>query len=427
MKDVSELSVLFVDHGLFLPWCDMLSRTFKKTYLATPEECSFPTIGACTLGDGFERIEKVGDPANAIAKLVNEVDLFIFPDIGYADAQAYLESINKPVWGSRHADNLEVYRDYFMDAIESVGLPVAPHERIIGLDKLTDYLRGREHQFIKVSKFRGTFETFHWVNWDASWLEIAKWTTKFGPFGNKIKFMVFDPIECDVEDGYDGYTVDGQFPDQAIYGFENKDKGYLCEIRDYKKLPEQIQKVNNAFAPVFNRMHCRNNFSTEIRITEDSFFYIDPTQRCGSPPSQVMAELVTNWPEIIWKGAQGELVQIAHEHKYGVQTTLNLKTDAGHWGIADFPEEISPFVKCGNCCEVDGKLCFAPTEDRDSMIGWIVATGDTMEEAINTLKDRIGELPDGVSSDTSALVELIQKMEDSEGIGIKLPDPAEVI
>jgi hypothetical protein len=427
MKDVTELSVLVCDHGLFFPWADMLSRTFRKTYYASPEECSFPTIGACTIGDGFENVERAGDPVNAIPRLINEVDLFIFPDIGYADAQTYLESIGKPVWGSRHGDNLEVYRDYFMDAIQRVELPVAPHERVVGLDDLTKFLKDREHQYIKVSKFRGTFETFHWVNWDASYLELAKWTTKFGPFGSKIKFMVFDPIDADVEDGYDGYCVDGQYPEKSIYGFENKDKGYLCEIRDYKKLPQQIRQVSEAFSPMFKKLHYRNNFSTEIRITDDSFFFIDPTCRLGSPPSQVMAELITNWPEIIWKGAHGELVQMEHEHKYGCQTTLNLKTDAGHWGIAEFPEEIRQFVKCGNCCEVDGKLCFPPTEDRDSMIGWIVATGDTMEEAIDTLKDRIGELPDGVSSDTTALVELIQKMKDSEGIGIELPDPAKVI
>jgi hypothetical protein len=129
----------------------------------------------------------------------------------------------------------------------------------------------------------------------------------------------------------------------------------------------------------------------------------------------------------MWRGAHGELVQMEYDDKYAAQVPLNLKTERGHWGMADIPEEIRQFVKCGNCCEVDGMICFPPTDDADSMIGWIVATGKSIEDAIDTLKERIELLPDNVKSDTGALACLIQKMEDSEGIGIELPDPAKVI
>jgi hypothetical protein len=117
---------------------------------------------------------------------------------------------------------------------------------------------------------------------------------------------------------------------------------------------------------------------------------------------------------------------------YGVQTVLNSKCEPGFWGVADFPEEIRQWVKCGNCCEVDGRLCFPPTDEADTMIGWLCAVGDSFEDAINNLKEHVKMLPDGVSTDTQSLVNLIQEMESAEEMDItfgdgNLPDSASVI
>jgi len=428
MKETKDVVACVVDHGLFLPWADMLSRGFKKVYYHTPWEKSFPKIGDCIIGDGYKGIERLDD----FFPIIDEIDLFVFPDIGWNGLQLHLEGCGKPVWGSRMGDELEIYRENFMDVLKEVGLSLPGFKKIRGLSNLKSYLKDKTDKYLKVSKYRGSFETYHWRSWREDEGEMEKWAVRFGPLKDEIPFVVVDPIKTEIEDGYDGYCVDGKFPKQAFHGIECKDKGYMCAIQDFESLPDQIKDVNFAISPKLTQVRYRNNFSTEVRITEDDAFFIDPTCRLGSPPSQVMAEMLSNWCEIVWKGAHGELVEMEPLATYGVQTVLNSKCEPGFWGVADFPEEIRQWVKCGNCCEVDGRLCFPPTDEADTMIGWLCAVGDSFEDAINNLKEHVKMLPDGVSTDTQSLVNLIQEMESAEEMDItfgdgNLPDSASVI
>jgi hypothetical protein len=428
MKESSDVICCVVDHGLFLPWADMLSRGFKKVYYHTPWEKGFPKLADMIIGDGYERIERCDD----IFDIIDDVDLFCFPDIGFNGLQVHLEKYGKKVWGSKKADDMEVYREYFMNVVENVGLSVPKYEKIKGLGNLKLLLKDKTDKYIKVSKFRGDFETHHYRSWREDEGFFDKWAVQFGPLKEEIRFLVIDPIKTEIEDGYDGYTVDGKFPKQAIHGIECKDKGYLCAVQDYNSLPEQIIKVNEAMVEKLSEYRYRNNFSTEVRITDDDFYFIDPTCRCGSPPSQIMAELLDNWCDIVWHGAHGELVEMSPIYKYGVQTVMNLKWDAGNWGIADFPKEIRQWVKCGNSCEVDGRICYPPQEDHDTMIGWVCGAGNTLEEAIEHLKENSEMLPDGVHTDTQSLVSLINEMEEAEKLDIfygndPIPDPAMVL
>lgn len=428
MKETEDVVACVVDHGLFLPWADMLSRGFKKVYYHTPWEKSFPKIGDCVIGDGYERIERIDD----FFPIIDKIDLFVFPDIGWNGLQLHLEGCGKPVWGSRMGDELEIYREHFMDVVGEVGLSLPKFQKIRGLENLKVFLKNKTDKYLKISKYRGSFETYHWRSWREDEGEMEKWAVRFGPLKNEILFVVVDPIETEIEDGYDGYCVDGKFPDQAFHGIENKDKGYMCAIQDFDTLPEQIKNVNKAFSKKLEEVRYRNNFSTEVRITKDDFFFIDPTCRLGSPPSQVMAEMLSNWCDIVWHGAHGKLVQMQPKAEYGVQTVLNGKSETGCWGVADFDLDIRQWVKCGNTCEVDGRLCFPPSDEPDTMIGWLVGIGDSFEEAIDHLKESIGFLPDGVSTNIQSLVELLQQMDSAEGMDISFgdgerPEPESVI
>jgi hypothetical protein len=428
MKETEDVVACVVDHGLFLPWADMLSRGFKKVYYHTPWEKSFPKIGDCVIGDGYERIERIDD----FFPIIDKIDLFVFPDIGWNGLQLHLEGCGKPVWGSRMGDELEIYREHFMDVVGEVGLSLPKFRKIRGLENLKAFLKDKTDRYLKISKYRGSFETYHWRSWREDEGEMEKWAVKFGPLKNEILFTVVDPIKTEIEDGYDGYCVDGKFPDQAFHGIENKDKGYMCAIQDFDTLPDQIKDVNKAFSKKLEEVRYRNNFSTEVRITEDDFYFIDPTCRLGSPPSQVMAEMLSNWCDIVWHGAHGELVQMKPIAKYGVQTVLNGKSETGCWGIADFPAEIRQWVKCGNTCEVDGRLCFPPADEPDTMLGWLVGIGDSFQEAIDHLKENCDLLPDGVSTNIQSLVELLQQMDSAEDMDISFgdgerPEPESVI
>ena len=413
-KPTSEVVACVVDHGLFLPWSQRLAREFKTVYYHTPVEKAFPKLADSIVGDGFSDIIRCDDPFD----IMDEVDLWVFPDIGFSGLQLHLEKLGKPVWGSRDADSLEIHREKFLDMLGKVGLSVPPHTRVKGVAAMAEYLKDKEDKWIKMSKYRGDFETFHWRNakQDSGWLAFLR--VKFGPLADAIPFVIADTIETEIEGGYDGYNVDGLFPKLAVHGIECKDRGYLCAVQEYDSLPEQVRKVNEAVAPILRERRYRNKFSTEIRITEDDFFYIDCTHRNGSPPSQCEAELFSNWGDIVWHGAHGELVEPIPVFKYAVQTVLNLKREATTWASAPFPDELRQWVKCGNCCEYDGQLVFPPQDEPDPMIGWLVAGGDTLDEAIDTLKERVEELPDGVTTDINSLVELIGEMKAAEEMDI---------
>jgi hypothetical protein len=426
-KPTNEVVALVVDHGLFLPWAQMLARGYKKVYYHTPWEKAFPNIADCVIGDGFSDIERCDD----VFDVINEVDLFVFPDIGFGGLQTYLESIGKPVWGSKKGDKLEIYRETFMSALKEVGLSVPKYQTIRGLNNLKLFLKDKEDKYIKMSKYRGDFETFHFVSWRESEPEMDKLAVRFGALKDQLSFIVVDPIDTEIEDGYDGYCVDGKFPSLAFHGMECKDKGYICSVQDYDDLPDQIKEVNEKIAPKLAQAKYRNTFSTEVRITEDDFFFIDPTCRLGSPPSQVMAELASNWCDVIWHGAHGELLDVKPTAQFGVQTVITAKREAGHWLVVDIPQKIRQWVKCGMCCEVDERLAFVPNDGEEKIVGWVVGIGDSVQEAIDHLKENCQLLPDNVHTDTQSLVSLLQEMESAKDVGVviadKVPEPASVL
>ena len=66
----------------------------------------------------------------------DEIDLWIFPDIGWGGTQKTLRKMGKAVWGSMGGDDFELYRTRFLDLLKQLKLPVchsmtsSPAERI---------------------------------------------------------------------------------------------------------------------------------------------------------------------------------------------------------------------------------------------------------------------------------------------------------
>ena len=74
-------------------------------------------------------------------------------------------------------------------------------------------------------------------------------------------------------------------------------------------------------------------FSTEVRIkTPDDFYFTDPTCRAGSPPSQVMTEMLENYSEIIQAGAHGECIEPVEAAEFGMQLLVKIKRNPAQWG-----------------------------------------------------------------------------------------------
>ena len=419
MKPVSQVHFRVIDKGLFLPVALRLARQAGRVSYWSPDEDAFKSVRKC-IGDGFEEIER----APSIFHDKESVDCFVFPDIGFADEQAELISQGFPVWGHRGGDILEVHRGEFLKTLEKTGLPVAPHVVITGITKLKEHLHDKEDLWIKISRFRGDFETFHWRSWGEDENRLNSYSIRFGPFRERIVFYVFDAIDTDIEDGFDTYCIDGQFPKFVLHGMEAKDKAYLCAWQKYSDLPEEVRCVSEAFAPILARFDYRSFFSAEVRITKaGESFFIDPTCRAGSPPFQVMTELIGNYAEVIWQGAHGILVEPEPTAKFGVQALLSPKPDPNEWESLKVDDELERWVKCGNCVKEGDHLWFPPEPEPTSCgVGWLVGIGDRFDEPIRHLKHNVNLLPEGVTCEFSTVAELISEVQKAEAAGMEFTD-----
>ena len=386
---LNDKTVTWVDNGLFIDFALACAKDFGKSNYFSPWVSSFPLSNNLLPGDGFPELQRL----KWFWDEVDTTDLFVFPDVYFGDVQEHLVSIGKRVWGGRKGEFLELYRQSSKEIMEAHGLPVAPFEVVSGIDDLRAWLRTHPRTWVKISLTRGDMETWFSESYDLSKEFIDGLEFRLGAKARLMRFICEEAIPKDkdepcIETGYDGYCVDGQFPKNGFFGFEIKDKGYIIKCLPYGELPKQVRQVNDALAPWLKEKQYRGFFSTEIRITQDGTPYcIDPCCRCGSPPNEIYQELVSNWSEILWEGAGGNLVEPEFKHKYGVEVLIHSPRAAKEWVPVRFPEEIRPYVKFRNHCKIGGLDYFVPQPPSElPEIGAVLGVGETIEEAVEHCK-----------------------------------------
>src|SRR5208282_1117994 len=124
MKPVEDIVACCVDYGTFLSIAERLGQTCAKVYYSSPIDQEYQNIRDCVLGQGLDNVERLDD----LFDRINEIDLFVFPDIGFSSLQRHLRSLGKAVWGHMGATDLELYRDFFLDILREHGLPTIHSE-----------------------------------------------------------------------------------------------------------------------------------------------------------------------------------------------------------------------------------------------------------------------------------------------------------
>lgn len=390
--DLKTKTCLVVCSPLFISLAERLARDFKKTYLHIPVSGSFVTMNAGRVGTGLKGVEKVDSVFGAH---FDKVDLFVFPDLGYNDLQVYIETLGKRVWGGRNGEELEVYREVCKKLMEQVGLPVAPWQMIKGIDALREHLKSTPDQHVKVDKWRGLTETFFSPSYDIVMPKLSKLEHDLGGFRDEAEFIVEDDLPDRVEVGLDAYCIDGQYPSKTLIGIEVKDLGYVAEFMEWASIPEPLRRWNEEMAPTFARYGYRGFLSNEIRIGEDQVPYmIDACCRAASPPSELYQEFYSNISEIIWEGADGNLIDPEPVAKFGAQVVLKSSWANGQWQAVEIPPEFEKNVKLFNCVCVEGKRYVLPLDEEMSEIGGVIGWGDTLEAALEMVR-KAGEAVQG--------------------------------
>ena len=380
MQDYSSKTCCVVDNGLFVETAVTLSKSFGRVYYTCNSwATAFPKTKLTRIGKGIPGVTRV----ESIWDVLDEVDLFVFPDIYEGPLQEHLASLGKRVWGSRRGDEIEIYRPDAKTLMEGLGLPIGPWTKVRGLDALRDHLRHRTEQWVKGSRTRGDFESFRAKNYSYIKPRLDAIARELGRDQDVHEFIIEGRIADAVEVGYDGYSVDGSFPKAACCGVETKSKGYVGHFLPASAMPEQLTRINEAMAPTLKEYGYKNFFAVEARITADGTpWIIDPCCRQGSPPSEMLLEMYTNLADIFWYGAEGECIDPVPAGEWGAELMLHSTWAENEWLPIQFPDEDRAAVKLRNCTRINGEYNVMPGTVGTSEVGAVVAVGNSMQQAI---------------------------------------------
>ena len=249
MTDLSSHSALVVDTGgQNVETALRLAKDFGKVYYCANFHRGFDRLPEAAPGMGFKEIEWVYDEFSV------EPDLYVFPDCTHMALQTWLVEQGKRVWGSRQASWLEHKRVKFLETVQNLGLSVPNWVQVNGLSELCNYLEDHPDVYVKCSYWRGSCETHHHISMPMSQSWLNHLERELGGLKEEVPFVVLESIDAISEIGYDGYCIDGQYPNLSMKGIETKDRSYIGAVTKYEDLEEPIRKVNEAFCPNLARL-----------------------------------------------------------------------------------------------------------------------------------------------------------------------------
>lgn len=384
--NLSNKNVLILDHGLYTYIAQKLSEKFGKVWYYVPIAEPYPKSSKSQIGAGVPGLERIYN----FWKYLDQADIVVFMDIYDGDLQHFLRMQGYTVFGSGLSEKMETDKVFFKQMLHTFGLPVVPTFRAEGLDELESHLKGKTDKWLKTSYYRGDFETFHHRSMAHTTPWVDDLRARIGQRAKDIEVLVEDPIESACEIGYDGFCMNGEFPQNPAIGYEVKDEGIIEKI--VPVLPSILQGVNDKLAPVFKQLGYNGCYSTEVRITKAGKpYYIDPCCRAASPPSELLCEMYKNYAEAVWEIANYEVPKLVPEKVYGAQIILASKWHDQHELCVEVPKDLTRWVKLKNHTMRDGKYYCIPN-DNAGIFGSVIAIGDSVDEVTETVMERVKEL-----------------------------------
>lgn len=380
MTDLSTKTVLVYDYGSQVAVAQRLSRDMGRVLYFIPSVINgFKDHKAHGIGRGIPGIERVDD----FWEYYHEIDLFVFTDIHDGGLQEFLRLQNKVVFGGGRASALESERLKFKELISELGLPVNEYDVAYGMTDLENKLRDVDDRYIK-GKLRGDMETWFHKNITLSKSELDRMRHDLGTYQEKETYIIETPIEAVAEIGYDGYVINGAFPEISCCGIEVKDKCYVGRMIRNNYLPKQLKEVNDKIAPILQTYGYCSAFSTEVRVAKDKVgYFIDPTLRFPEPNTALTLEMYENYSEIIWNVANGIVPNIKYKYEWGCQFIVKSDLAKTEPIAFQFPEEYRNNIKIKNLTiDEFGVSWYNPNNVEMSECAAVVGMGQTMDQAI---------------------------------------------
>jgi len=406
------MKFLVFDYGLFATHADKLADKGKnKVWYYTQWESGFPCYDKYIVGEGTE-VEKI----KYFWDKVDEADCVVNFDVYGNDIIEYLRKKGKRCFGSGKGMMLENDRELMKKLLAKLGLPVNKYEKIIGTTALREYLKTHKDKYIKIDLFRANLESFHSKDYTASEMIIDEMDAVLGPMKDKFPFLVEDAIDAktSVEPGQDVFFNGKAFVKPYLYGYEIAKAFYIGKFVD--KLPPQLQNTLDKMTPVLQKLDYRGAISFEEKVVDKKTSYLlDVSARQPAPLSAGYVEWIKNYPELIYKVAGAEDVEIKSIAKYVGALPLQCGHAKDHWVRILLEDKYRKVVKFRQF--VKNKYYYAVPGLDEIVV--LIAWGDTIEQVF----DRIAKLNDvvdayGLQKDLTGLEEAREQIEKGKTLGI---------
>ena len=389
MSDTSTKSVAVIDNGIFSELPRTLAESFGHVWYTSPWVSGFPFSAHLEIGEGDEKVERIDD----FHSIIEDCDLFVFPDIYQGPAQEYLQSIGKRVWGSRDGDDLEIYREDAKKHFADLGISQGPYEAIKGMAAVRKYVKehDKEKLWIKGNKARGDFESFSIEGYDLGKSKLDDIEARLGPVAESMTYIVEPNLKDTLDLAIDTHCIDGQYPATAVLGTEEKGECYVGEVRPWAKMPAKLRDIYARLAPTFKSYGYRNFLSLESRADQKHIYLQDPCCRAGSPPAELQLNWIKNLSDILWLGSTGKMVEPEYKGKFGVELIVHSDWADNHPLMVDFPQEYRNKIKFRYNSDFDGKTWILP-QGAGPRIAAVVSYGDDLHSCMEECKEISGSL-----------------------------------
>ena len=379
------------DSGLYTAMASALAEEGKNDVIyVLPNVNAFPMLKDIVAGlnMGMMKLDKYGLPLQ-FWDYVDKADCIVNFDVSQNDVIAFLREKypDKSIVGAGKAAVLEDNRVVFKRVLKAAGLSVGGYEVKHGFSELVDYLKDKENVYIKISIFRGSWETMHFETWDKSRQILYKRATQIGlDLAETIDFMVEEPLESIVEIGVDGFFCKDHYIPFSM-GWEIAKNAYFG--RTGSQLCPQIEETLDALTPFWTKAGYAGLLSTEEKImSATEHYFIDCCSRGALPLGVLYPRYIGNWSDFIYHLGKGEDIGIEYESKKYVGAFCLSSDDAKE-------DDLLMSIKKGH--EKDFAFMMAYKDGKGQVysvkgntgIVVVMADGDSPEDVVKGLKDKI--------------------------------------
>ncbi|MGA2160061.1 MAG: hypothetical protein ABSG90_12725 [Dehalococcoidia bacterium] len=418
IQDYKSKSAHIQDNGIFSELPRTLAKWFGRVTYSSPWINAFPSSKDTEVGEGSDKFDRV----EGIAEVREETDLFIFPDTYYGKEQIELVNSGKRVWGSRNADELEIYRSEAKPYFDELGINQGEYELVKGVSKLRKYIKEHDNEklWIKCDKTRGDMESFFVEGYELYKGQVDDLEYHLGPKAEIMTFVVEKHLEGTIDIAIDTHGVDGLWPSVALLGTEEKGEFYICAVKKWSQITPNLTVIYDKLSDTLKKYQCRNFISLESRAKGKDIKLGDPCMRGGSPPFELQMNMITNSPDVFWFGAEGKMIDPEYAAKYGVMLCVHSDWASKHPLMVQYPKKYREQIKFRYDSEFDGHTWIMP-QDAGPRIAGIVAMGDSLDPLYDEVKE-ISEQMKGIQieSFTRSIPIAKEKLKELASWGIRI-------